>query len=131
MKITAMALKGVIMPKERTKTKEISIVQSRGGFSLFKKPGYVADSYNFKDIASVRQLLSKEKARTLDTIKTQNPSSIYELAKRLGRSFKSVDNDIKLLKKLGFIELKEEFVKKRKRLKPVIVVDTLNIIVRL
>lgn len=116
------------MAKKPTKTREISITPSRTGFSLFKKTG---SSYDFKELASVRQLLSKEKARTLDTIKTQNPLSIYDLAKKLGRSFKSVDNDIKLLKKLDFIELKPEFSKKRKRLKPVLVVDTLKILVKL
>ena len=118
------------MVKEKAKIKEISLSPTKGGFVLFKKPSSKQD-YNFRDIALVRQLLSKEKARTLETIKTQNPSSIYELAKKLGRSFKSVNNDVKLLKKFGFIELKEEFVKKRKRLKPIIVVDTLNISVKL
>lgn len=119
------------MPKERVKLKEISIIQSKGGFSLFKKSSSSGVNYDFRDLASLRQILSKEKARTLNVIKTQYPSSIYELAKKLGRSFKSVNNDIKLLKKFGFIELKEEFVKKRKRLKPIIVVDTLNISVKL
>jgi predicted transcriptional regulator len=123
-------LKEIKMAKERIKTKEISIIQSKGGFSLFKKSGSSGSRYDFRDLASLRQILSKEKARTLNAIKTQNPSSIYELAKKLGRSFKSVDNDVKLLKKFGFIELREEFVKKRKRLKPVIVVDTLNISVK-
>lgn len=118
------------MAKERVKTREISISPSKTGFVLFKKSSLKED-YNFKDIASVRQLLSNEKARTLEAIKKQNPASIYDLAKKLGRSFKSVDGDVKLLKKLGFIELKPEFSKKRKRLKPLIVVDTLNIIVRL
>ena len=119
------------MAKERIKYKEISIIPSKSGFSLFKKPGSSGAGYDFKDLASLRQILSKEKARTLNMIKTQNPSSIYELAKKLGRNFKSVNNDVKLLKKFGFIELKEEFVKKRKRLKPIIVVDTLNISVKL
>ena len=119
------------MAKERAKIKEVSISPSKGGFIFFKKSSASKGDYNFKDLASIRQFLSNEKARTLETIKTQNPGSIYDLAKKLGRSFKSVDNDVKLLKKLGFIDLKPEYSKKRKRLKPVIVVDTLNIIVRL
>ena len=53
------------------------------------------------------------------------------LLRSLGRSFKAVSDDVKLLKKFGFIELKEESSKKRKRLRPVIVVDTLNIWVKL
>ena len=119
------------MAKERVKIKEIFLSPARSGFVLFKKPGGAKKDYNLRSVASVRQFLSNEKARTLETIKTQNPSSIYELAKKLGRSFKSVDNDVKLLKELGFIELRPEYSKKRKRLKPILVVDTLNIVVRL
>lgn len=119
------------MPKKRVKSREVSLFPSKGGFIFFKKSSASKGDYDFKDLASVRQFLSNEKARALETIKTQNPGSIYDLAKKLGRSFKSVDNDVKLLKKLGFIELRPEYSKKRKRLKPVIVVDTLNIVVKL
>jgi len=37
------------------------------------------------------------------------------LAKKLGRGFKSVNDDIKLLERFGFIELIEEKIKKRRR----------------
>ncbi len=117
------------MAKEKAKIKEISIVQSKGAFSIFK-PG-ASKNYKSEDVSSLRQIFSNEKARILNAIKTQNPSSIYELAKKLGRSFKAVNDDIKILKKFGFIELKEERSKNRKRLRPVIVVDTLNIWVKL
>jgi len=117
------------MAKEKIRTKEISLYPARTGFSLFKKPS--KGERSSREIVFLRQFLSREKAHTLEIIKTQNPASIYDLAKKLGRSFKSVDNDIKILKELGFIELKEEYFKKRKRLKPVIVVDTLNIVVKL
>jgi len=60
-------------------------------------------------------------------IKTQNPSSIYDLAKKLGRGFKSVNDDIKLLKRFGFIDLVEEKTKNRTRHKPIIVIDNLII----
>ena len=117
------------MAREREKIKEISIVQSRGAFSIFKPS--ISKNYPLEDVSSLRRILSNEKARILNAIKTQNPSSIYELAKKLGRSFKAVNDDVKLLKKFGFIELKEERSKNRKRLRPVIVVDTLNIWVKL
>lgn len=117
------------MAKEKTKIREISIIQSKGAFSIFK-PG-TSKNYNFEDVSSLRQILSNEKARILNTIKIQNPSSIYELAKQLGRNFKAVSEDIKILKKFGFIELKEEQSKGRKRLRPVIVVDTITILVKL
>lgn len=115
------------MAKEKIKVKEVSIIQAKGAFSLFKRSGSSRKDYNFEDISSLRQILSNEKARILNVIKAENPSSIYELAKKLGRNFKSVDDDIKVLKKFGFIELKEEKTKNRKRYRPNVVVDTLNI----
>ena len=91
------------MPK--TKTKEITIIQSKGSFSIFKKPKTAKKDYDFSNVLSLRQLLSNEKARILHTIKTDKPRSIYELAKKLNRGFKSVSDDIKLLEKFGFVKL--------------------------
>ena len=76
---------------------------------------------------ALRQLLSNEKARILCTIKTQKPKSIYDLAKKLNRGFKSVNDDIKLLERFGFIELIEEKTKNRVRHRPEIVVDVMTI----
>jgi predicted transcriptional regulator len=108
----------------KTKIREITITESKGAFSLFKKS---KTDYDFEGILALRQLLSNEKARILHTIKTQKPQSIYDLAKKLGRGFKSVNDDVKLLKRFGFIELIEEKTKNRKRLRPQIVVDTITI----
>lgn len=114
----------------KTKTREILVRQSKGVFSIFKKPGTSKKGYDFEGIKSLRQLLSNEKARILHTIKTQNPVSVYDLAKKLGRGFKSVNDDVKLLAKFGFIQLNKEKTKKRKRYRPSIIVDAINIHVR-
>lgn len=108
------------------KTREITISQSKGAFSLFKKSTSKKD-YDFEGISALRHLLSNEKARLLHVVKTENPGSIYELSKKLGRNFKSVMEDIKLLERFGFIELVEEKTKNRKRHKPEISVDTVTI----
>jgi predicted transcriptional regulator len=113
------------MPKEKVKIQDISITQSKGNFLLFKKPG--RGELDFKKVSDLRQLFSHEKARIIDVIKTKNPTSLYDLSKTLGRNFKSVNDDVKLLKKFGIIDLIPEQTKKRKRLKPVVVVDTLKI----
>src|SRR3989344_3216436 len=110
-----------------TKTREITIFQSKGAFFIFKKPKQDKESYAFSDVAVLRRILSNEKARILHVIKTQNPSSIYDLAKKLKRSFKSVSDDVKLLERFGFLELVEESTKKRKRLKPKVLVDMITI----
>ena len=111
----------------KTKTREITIEESKGAFSIFKKSKTTKKDYDFEGISALRQLLSNEKARILHVIKNQNPKSIYELAKKLGRGFKSVNDDIKLLERFGFIELTEEKTKNRIRHKPEIVVDTIII----
>lgn len=111
----------------KTKTREITIRESKGAFSIFKSPDVSKESYDFSGILALRQLLSNEKARILDTIKTQKPISIYDLAKKLNRGFKSVNDDIKLLERFGFVELIEEKTKNRVRHRPNLAVDSITI----
>ena len=113
------------MAKE--KIREITITESGGAFSIFKKHGISKEDYDFSGILSLRQLLSNEKARILDVIKTQKPDSIYDLAKKLGRNFKAVNDDIKLLERFGFIQLIQEKNKNRTRYKPEIIVEKITI----
>lgn len=109
-----------------SRTLEITIKQDKGTFSLFKKP-ISKEDYDFESILALRQLLSNEKARILDVIKTQKPLSIYDLAKKLGRGFKSVNDDVKILKRFGFIRLIEEKSNNRKRLRPELAIDSITI----
>ncbi|MBP9687921.1 HTH domain-containing protein [Candidatus Woesebacteria bacterium] len=111
----------------KTKTREITIIESSGGFSIFKNPFLGKEEFDFSGVTALRQLLTNEKAKILHTIKTQKPTSIYDLAKRLNRGFKAVYGDVKLLERFGFIELISEKSKKRNRLKPVIAVDRIVI----
>tara|TARA_Y100000034_G_scaffold66457_1_gene80231 strand:+ start:384 stop:740 length:357 start_codon:yes stop_codon:yes gene_type:complete len=112
---------------KKTKIREITITESQGAFSIFKKQKTSKKDYDFTGMLALRQLLSNEKARILHIIKTEKPGSIYELAKKLERGFKAVSDDIKLLERFGFIELIEEKTKKRIRHKPEIVVDVVTI----
>jgi predicted transcriptional regulator len=108
-------------------TREITIKESKGTFSLLKKLSKNKEEYDFSGIAALRQLLNNEKARLLNVIKTEQPSSLYDLAKKLNRSFKSVYDDVKLLERFGFVELTEEKVNNRTRHKPRILTDTITI----
>lgn len=110
----------------KIKTREITIIESKGAFSIFGKDK-TKKGYDFEGISALRKIISNEKARMLYIIKTENPLSIYDLAKKLGRTFKSVSDDVKLLERFGFIELIKENTGERARLKPVISVDTLTI----
>src|SRR3989304_2290201 len=115
-----------------TKTRDIDIVDESGAFTtFFKKITGDHSNYDFEGLHSLRQLLSNEKAKILYIIKTKKPSSIYKLAKIVNRDFKSVSEDIKLLEKFGFIDLISEKTGKRERLKPVLVVDTIHINVKI
>ncbi len=110
--------------------REITIKGGKNAFSIFKKDSS-KENYDFSGILALRQLLSNEKARILHVIKSQKPQSIYELAKKLERGFKAVNDDVKLLERFGFIELREEKTKNRVRHRPVILVDTVSINVKI
>lgn len=112
----------------KTKTRDITISEESGAFNLFfKKIAGEKKDYDFEGLSALRKLLSNEKARLINVIKKKSPGSIYELAKLLGRDFKSVNEDIKLLERFGFIDMVSEKTGNRERLKPVIVVDTIRI----
>ena len=107
--------------------KNISLELERGTFStllhLFSKEDL------FSEIAVVRNLLSNEKAKIIHTIKEKKPSSIYLLAKYLGRDFKAVRKDISILEHFGIIKLVKTKAKGKEResLMPVLSLDSLQI----
>ena len=112
----------------RSKTREIVLVDKKGSFGILsKKSSGKKEEFDFKSLSALRSLLSNEKARLLHVVKTQEPKSIYQLAKILERDFKSVFQDIKLLERFGIIERVSEKVGKRESHRPVITTDTLNI----
>jgi len=117
--------------KERIKIREITIKEAKGAFSILKSKGAAKKKYDFSGMLVLRQLLSNEKARILDVIKRQEPVSIYDLAKKLDRGFKSVNDDIKLLERFGFIQLVKEKTKKRIRYVPKIIVDKMTIHIKI
>jgi predicted transcriptional regulator len=112
-------------------TREITIKESKGAFSIFKKSSSIKEEYDFSGISALRQVLSNEKAKILDIVKREKPDSIYSVAKKLGRNFKSVYQDIKLLERFGFIELVEEKDKGRTRLHPKITAETITINIKI
>lgn len=115
---------------KKTYTKNITLGIESGTFTgIFRRLRGEKRGYDFSSISALRQLLSNERARLLHTIKTENPGSIYQLAKILGRDFKSVRQDVRLLEKFGFLELDSAKKGKREMLKPILTVDKINIVV--
>jgi predicted transcriptional regulator len=60
----------------------------------------------FSSLAAARNLLTPSRLALLQVVRTRQPSSIYELAKLVGRDFKNVQGDIKLLQQYGLVRLK-------------------------
>lgn len=68
----------------------------------------------FDSIDSMRAVLTNKRLQILKAIKEHNPTSVYELAKILGRDIKNVNQDLKLLSEIGLVTLeKVETDKKR------------------
>ena len=117
---------------QKTKTREITIVDKAGAFNtFFKRLSGEEKEYDFEGIGALRKLLSNERARILHVVKTKNPSSIYLLAKILKRDFKSVKQDIILLERFGFNTLSGEKTGKRERLRPTLTADTIIIQIKI
>lgn len=113
---------------KKTKIRIVNLYITPSTFtSIFKRLRGDRSNYDFSGLVDLRQLLSNEKAKILNTISNKKPDSIYKLARFLGRDFKAVSQDIKLLSKFGFIELKLETKGKRKRLRPEMAIDSLQI----
>ena len=116
---------------DKSKVREITIIDEGGTFNALMKRFSGSQDYDFEGLTLLRRILSNEKARLIHFIKKNKPGSIYELAKMLGRDFKSVNDDIKLLEKFGFIEMVAEKSGKRLRHRPILVVDSMHIHIKL
>lgn len=116
------------MAKKTIRTRSISLGIDEGTFRGFIRR-FRGKKTIFSNIADLRQLFSNERARLITTIKTKNPLSIYHLAKLLGRDFKSVRQDVRLLEKFGFLELTSKKKGKREMLKPILAANRVKITV--
>jgi predicted transcriptional regulator len=118
-----------MVQKKKTKIRHVNVSVKKGTF--VSKLIRSKKSPDFSDIKLLRNLLSTEKAKILYTIKSKNPKSIYHLAQILNRDLKSVRRDIKTLKNFGFLEFRSEKKDKKKSLKPVLIIERLQIIIDL
>lgn len=65
------------------------------------------EGISFENLDVMRKVLTEERLRILKTIKKEHPTSIYQLAKILGRDMKNTFDDVQYLAQAGFIELKK------------------------
>ena len=71
----------------------------------------------FESIDDMRSVLTNNRLGILRAIRENKPKSVYELSKMLGRNLKNVNEDLKLLAKIGLVTL-EATKKDRKRITP-------------
>ena len=120
------------MASKKTKLREINIVEDSGAFqAFFKKLAGESKDLGYDGISSLRKLISNEKARMIHVIKSEKPSSMYELSKKLNRDFKSVSEDVKILERFGIIRIESQKTGRRIRSKPIISADNIIIKVRI
>ena len=65
------------------------------------------EGVSFESLDAMRKILTEERLRILKTIRKEHPSSIYELAKVLGRNVKNTFDDVQFLAEMGLIDLKK------------------------
>ncbi len=83
----------------------------------FKEEKIVVESLDV-----LRKILTPERMRILQVIRNEKPSSIYELAKLLGRDRAAVMRDLEVLREIGLVEISEGDDKKRRK-KPIVPYD--------
>ena len=60
----------------------------------------------FTSLSAIAKALSPVRLELLGVILKQKPNSIYALAKLVGRDFKNVYSDTKILEEIGLVDLK-------------------------
>lgn len=65
------------------------------------------EGVSFESLKDMRKVLTEARLKILKTIRKEQPSSIYELAKLLKRDIKNTFVDVQFLAQAGFIELKK------------------------
>jgi len=80
-----------------------------------------------ESLDALRRVLTPERLRILQVIRNRNPSSVYELAKMLGRDRAAVTRDLEVLELLGLVEFEEERKGKRKSRRPIVPYDEIEV----
>jgi len=62
----------------------------------------------FESLEAMRKVFTEERLRIVKTIKKEHPSSIYALAKILGRDVKNTFDDVQFLAQAGLVDLRKK-----------------------
>ncbi len=120
-----MKVKNIVV---EVKSVEDTLKEAKDVMEKIKKGGLIGkkESISFRNIDVMRKVLTNKRLQLIKTIKKYKPNSIYELAKIVGRDAKSVNIDVKVLYKLGMIDLKKTD-KKRESITPTVEYNEIDI----
>ena len=74
----------------------------------------------FPTLERLRQFLTPQRQLLYRVLRRRQPGSVYELAKMLGRPYKAVAEDLKVLKEMHLVRFKAEIHNGRARSKPIL-----------
>ena len=80
----------------------------------------------FDSIDQFRKIMTNKRIGLLKAIRHKKPKSVYELAKLVKRSVDNVNNDVRLLEQMGFLET-EKAKEGRNKLTPLVDFDKIEI----
>lgn len=80
----------------------------------------------FENLNAFRRALTAKRLELLHSIKKERPSSVYELARMLGRDIKNVTQDLEYLKEVGLVDVKRTG-EKRERIIPEVNYDKIDL----
>ncbi|GMT43048.1 MAG: hypothetical protein IEMM0002_1459 [bacterium] len=61
----------------------------------------------FEDLTTMRKVMTEKRLELVRVIKRKKPSSVYALAKLLGRDLKNVMKDLEYLEAVGLVDLRK------------------------
>jgi predicted transcriptional regulator len=73
-----------------------------------KHPELPKDRIYFEDLATLLSVLTPRRLEMLKTLRSTGPLSVRALAKELGRDYKNVHGDAKVMERLGLIHRDSE-----------------------
>lgn len=82
----------------------------------------------FENIETLRSIITPKRVKLMHCIRTQNPESIYDLAKITNRKWRAVANDIEILNNVGLVKL-EKKEEPREIVKPLVNFNKMHIAV--
>ena len=89
------------------------------------------DVIYFESFEEMNKVLTSGRILIIETIRSETPESVYELAKIMDKDQANLNKDIKVLEKYGFLEIRKEKSGERVRSKPETNYDLIEMTVKL